>query len=68
MAPLMSTQLDRLSKEDLGALLDACPGPLLLADRDGSVAYLNRAARLVFGDDEPASLLSGAEPEDAAAS
>jgi len=63
----MSAPLDRLSKEDLGALLDACPGPLLLADRDGSVAYLNRAARLVFGDDEPSSLLSGAEPEDAAA-
>ena len=64
----MPAQLDRLSKADLGALLDGCPGPLLLVDRDGNLALLNRAARLAFGDDEPpgASLLSWADPEDAA--
>jgi diguanylate cyclase (GGDEF)-like protein len=65
----MPAQLDRLSQEDLGALLDACPGPLLLADAEGHVTCLNRAARLAFGDKEPSgpSLLSWAEPADAAA-
>ena len=65
----MPAQFDRLSKKDLRALLDAGPGPLLLADVEGQVTYLNRAARLAFGDQDPsgASRLSWAEPEDAAA-
>jgi len=65
----MPAQFDRLPKKDLRALIDACPGPLLLADVEGQVTCLNRAARLAFGDQDPsgASQLSWAEPEDAAA-
>jgi len=61
-------QPETLSREDLAALLDACPALLLVVDQEGVITFANQAARQDFGDglSPGASLLERALPEDAA--
>jgi diguanylate cyclase (GGDEF)-like protein len=64
--PLGSSSQPALpSREDLAALLDACPALLVVVDPQGAVGFANLAAREAFGVLAPgASILERADAED----